>query len=55
MTNDMWLGVFRHLLTVAGGVFVAKGYADADTVNAAIGATTTLGGIVWSVLDKKSR
>jgi hypothetical protein len=55
MTNDMWLGIFRHLLTLAGGVFVAKGYADADTVDAAIGATTTLGGIVWSLADKRGR
>jgi hypothetical protein len=55
MNRDMWLGIFRHFLTVAGGVFVAKGYTDADTVNTAIGATTALAGVAWSLADKRNR
>jgi hypothetical protein len=55
MNNDMWLGLFRHILTIFGGVFVAKGYADADTVNTTIGATTALAGVAWSMLEKKGR
>ena len=55
MTNDIWLGLFRHLLTMAGGIFVAKGYVDADTINTAIGATTALAGVALSIADKKSR
>jgi hypothetical protein len=55
MNNDMWLGVIRHVLTVLGGFFVAKGYVDDDTLNTAVGAATTLAGVAWSVLDKKGR
>jgi hypothetical protein len=55
MSNDMWLGIFRHILTVVGGFFVAKGYVDTDTLNSVVGATATLAGVAWSVLDKKDR
>ena len=53
MNRDMWLGIFRHFLTVAGGIFVAKGYADADTVNTTVGAVTALVGVGLSVADKR--
>lgn len=53
MTREMWLGVARHLLTTIGGIFVAKGAIDADTANAVIGATVTIGGVAWSLLDKR--
>ena len=53
MTRDMWLGLVRHLLTLIGGVFVAKGQIDADTVNTAIGAAVSLGGVAWSIADKR--
>ncbi len=55
MNRDMWLGIFRHFLTVAGGIFVAKGYADADTINTAVGATSALAGVALSILDKKNK
>jgi len=55
MNRDMWLGIFRHFLTVAGGFFVAKGYVDTDTVNTAVGATSALVGVVWSVVEKGNR
>jgi hypothetical protein len=55
MNNDIWLGFFRHILTMAGGIFVAKGYVDADTLNTAIGATTALAGFALSIADKKGR
>jgi hypothetical protein len=53
MTRDMWLGLVRHLLTLVGGVFVAKGQIDADTVNTAVGAAVSLGGVAWSIADKR--
>ena len=53
MTRDMWMGVVRHVLTVVGGIFVAKGQIDADTMNTAVGAAVALGGIAWSIIDKK--
>jgi hypothetical protein len=55
MSNDIWLGVLRHLLTVLGGIFVTRGYVDADAVNAAVGAATTLAGVGWSIMDKRAR
>ena len=55
MNRDMWLGVVRHVLTGLGGVFVTLGTIDADTANTLVGAAVTLGGIAWSVADKKGR
>ena len=55
MTNDIWFGLAHHVLTLAGGVFVSKGYVDADAANVAIGALTSLAGVAWSVIDKKRR
>jgi hypothetical protein len=56
MTQAMWLGIFRHVLTaLGGGLMVAKGYADESTVNAGIGAAVTLAGVAWSVIDKRAR
>jgi hypothetical protein len=55
MANDIWLGVLRHLLTVFGGFFVARGYVDADALHTAVGAATTLAGVGWSVWDKRAR
>ena len=53
MNNDMWLGLFRHILTLAGGFFVAKGYVDADTINTTVGAVSTLVGVGLSLHDKR--
>ncbi len=55
MSKDIWLGLARHLLTALGGIFVARGYIDANTAEAAVGAAITLGGVAWSVADKKAR
>lgn len=55
MTRDMWLGLARHLLTVLGGYFVAKGSIDSATADTIIGASIALGGAAWSVVDKKQR
>lgn len=53
MTRDMWLGLARHILTLVGGIFVAKGQIDSDTLNTAVGAAVALGGAAWSVADKR--
>lgn len=55
MSAAMWMALARHILTAVGGVLVSKGYTDADTVNTAVGAAVTLGGIGWSFVDKKKR
>jgi hypothetical protein len=51
MTRDMWLGLTRHVLTLMGG----KGQIDASTVDTVVGAAVTIGGVAWSVVDKKGR
>lgn len=55
MTKDMWLGLARHILTLVGGIFVAKGQIDASTLDTVVGAAVTIGGVAWSVVDKKGR
>jgi hypothetical protein len=54
MTREMWLGLARHVLTIIGGGFVAKGYVDASTADTIIGASIALGGAAWSVADKRN-
>ena len=55
MTRDMWLGLARHILTVVGGYFVAKGSIDSSTADTIIVASVALGGAAWSVAEKKKR
>ena len=55
MNKDQWLGLARHLMTLAGGFFVAKGMTDESTVNTLAGAVTTLASAIWSVADKKDQ
>ena len=51
--NNTLSGLIRHGLTFLGGLLVAKGYIDAEAVQEIVGAVMTLGGFVWSVLDKR--
>ena len=44
--------IVRHLLTVAGGGFLASWGMDGSTVDAIAGAVATLAGVAWSVYDK---
>lgn len=54
MNKEAVMGLIRHLLTFAGGVFVAQGYLD-DQSQAAegVGALMTLIGLGWSLAVKK--
>lgn len=55
MKTDIILGLVRHVLTLVGGYYVAKGAVDQGTVDTAVGALTALAGIGWSIHDKASR
>jgi len=55
MTREMILGIVRHVLTLAGGAYVAKGQIDASTLDVAIGAVVSLSGVAWSLADKVKR
>lgn len=43
----------RHILTAAGGGFFVAWGLDGETINAAVGAVSTLAGVAWSVWDKR--
>jgi hypothetical protein len=44
----------RHLLTTAGGYLVSRGLLDASQVEPFAGAVLIIGGIVWSIIQKRS-
>lgn len=52
MSNEVILGLIRHLLTTAGGVLVTKGYADSSMVETGVAALVTLFGVGWSIVHK---
>lgn len=45
--------VVRHLLTVVGGGFFASFGISGSTLDAVVGAVSTLAGVAWSIYDKK--
>jgi hypothetical protein len=55
MTREMILGIVRHILTLVGGGFVAKGHIDASTAETVVGALISLSGVAWSILEKNNR
>ena len=52
VSQEQILGIVRHVLTFAGGIAVAKGLIDAETLAQASGAIITLIGVVWSFRAK---
>jgi len=55
MTKEVTLGLVRHTLTGLAGVFIAKGWVDAEISNEVIGGVILLIGAVWSIVDKAKR
>ena len=49
--KEQILGVIRHTLTFLGGVLVTRGIIDESTLAELSGATVTLIGLVWSVIN----
>ena len=54
-------GSIRHLLTLLGGVLVARGWFDAEGLEQAInlvevfgGAAISLGSLIWSIKAKRA-
>jgi hypothetical protein len=45
----------RHLLTAVGGGFLAGFGITGGTLEAVIGAVSTLAGVAWSVYDKRKQ
>lgn len=53
MNFDFVQSLFRHALTLLGGVLVTKGYIDETSASQVVGAVSTLAGIGWSYYDKR--
>ena len=47
------LSLIRHILTFAGGYFVAQGDIDMVEVEEVVAGLMTVLGIAWSIFDKK--
>jgi hypothetical protein len=55
MSKDFILSIVRHVLTGAGSVLMARGYADEATVQAVIGGVLAVVGLALSYQDKANR
>ncbi len=53
MNKDEIYGVLRAFVASIGGIGVAKGYIDNETLTAFTGAFATIFTAVWSVLAKR--
>jgi hypothetical protein len=51
--KEKTLGIIRHALTFLGGVLVTQGVIDDALFAELFGATMTIVGGVWSVVDKQ--
>jgi hypothetical protein len=51
LTKDQFLGIFRHLITFAGGVLVARGRLEPAAVESIVGALVTIVGVFFSMLS----
>lgn len=45
--------IVRHLLTTVGGGFLMSFGISGTTLDAVVGAVSTLAGVAWSLYDKK--
>ena len=45
--------IVRHLLTTVGGGFLMSFGLSGGTLDAVVGAVSTLAGVAWSVYDKR--
>lgn len=47
--------IVRHLLTTVGGSFLMSFGLTGGTLDAVVGAVSTLVGVAWSLYDKRSQ
>lgn len=55
MNSTIVTAVVRHLLTAVGGGFFAAWGISGSTMEAVIGAVSTLAGVAWSIYDKRKQ
>lgn len=47
--------IVRHLLTTVGGGFLVSFGLAGATLDAVVGAVSTLAGVAWSIYDKRKQ
>jgi hypothetical protein len=52
ITQEQVAGLIRHIVTVLGTLFVARGWTGGAYLDIAAGAIATIGGSVWSMVAK---
>ena len=55
MLNPAILALIRQVLTVAGTALVAKGYVQASDIEPVFGALLTIGSVIWSIADNRTK
>lgn len=55
MNQTIVTAVARHLLTTIGGGFLMSFGITGTTLEAVIGALSTLAGVAWSLYDKRNK
>lgn len=54
MNATIITAVVRHILTAAGGGLAVSWGLDGEAWQGIVGAISTLAGLAWSILDKRS-
>lgn len=55
MNQTIVQAVVRHLLTTVGGGFLMSFGITGGTLEAVVGAVSTLAGVAWSLYDKRDK
>jgi len=53
MNSTIVQALVRHLLTTVGGGFLVSFGIAGATLDAVVGAVSTLAGVAWSIYDKR--
>lgn len=55
MNDAVVTAIVRHLLTTVGGGYLMSFGITGTTLDAVVGAVSTLVGVAWSLYDKKQK
>lgn len=55
ITKAQVLGIVRHAITTAAGIAIANGYIDSESAVQLTGWLVAGIGVVWSIVDKKTK
>lgn len=53
MTREQLFSVLRQIMLVGGGTFVSRGWFDAGTLDALVGAVLIFAGAGWSLYERR--